>query len=219
MPHATPEEVDPFISNLFAHQHKMKHYHDALEAMHVSGLPTINISASQGMTLHVLVRAVAAKRILEIGTLGGYSAIWLASALPADGKLITLELDPERATVARRNIENAGLGDRVEVRVGPAKESLATIEQEQLPEFDVTFIDADKDGYVDYLDYAVRLTKLGGMILSDNTLTHSALDPEADTGITRFNRKLAQTPGLVSSIIPVMKHGIDGVTMSVIVKK
>jgi predicted O-methyltransferase YrrM len=219
MPQNTPEEIDPFIAQLFAHQHDSSHYESALAEMQAASLPEINVSASEGMTLHVLIRAVAAKRVLEIGTLGGYSALWLASALPANGKLITLELDPKHAAVATANILKAGLSDRVEVRVGPATESLAALERDGIGGFDVTFIDANKDGYVDYLDYAIRLTRVGGVILSDNTLTHSALDPTADTGITRFNRKLAHTPGLISAVIPTLRHGIDGLSISVVVHK
>jgi len=219
MPERTPEVIDPFIAQLFAHQHDSSHYESALAQMKAADIPEINVSASEGMTLHVIARAVTAKRILEIGTLGGYSALWLASALPPDGKLITLELDPKHAGVATRNLHNAGLSDRTEVRVGPALESLAAMEKDGVAEFDITFIDANKDSYVDYLDYAIKFTRVGGIILSDNTLTHNALDPTADTGITRFNAKLAHTKGLISAIIPTLREGIDGLTISVVVHK
>ncbi|MBK8797455.1 MAG: class I SAM-dependent methyltransferase [Anaerolineales bacterium] len=115
------------------------------------GLPSINISASEGQLLHLLALMSGARRILEIGALGGYSAIWLARALPADGKLITLELDEHHAAVARRNLNAAGLGAKVEVRVGPALATLTAMQQAGEALFDLIFIDADKEGYVDYL--------------------------------------------------------------------
>ncbi|HOC31711.1 MAG TPA: O-methyltransferase, partial [Armatimonadota bacterium] len=116
-----------------------------------------------------------AKRILEIGTLGGYSAIWLARAMPEDGKLISLELNPHHADVARRNIERAGLAERVEIRVGPAAESLVALRAEGAESFDLVFIDADKDRYVDYLHHSLPLLRKGGLLLADNTLPDSVL--------------------------------------------
>ena len=207
----TPQRLDTFISNLFAHEDDA--LRSALVDMEREGLPSINVSASEGQTLHVLARAIGAKRILEVGTLGGYSTIWLARALPEGGRLVSLELDPHHADVARHNVARAGLANSVEIRVGRASESLAKMAGEG--PFDLAFIDADKDGYVGYLDQVVPLVRPGGLILGDNTLTHSALDPNADTGITRYNAAVAARTDLVSVIIPTLRHEIDGLLVSV----
>jgi len=208
----TPQRLDAFISGLFAHEDDA--LRSALEDMEREGLPSINVSASEGQTLHVLARAIAAGRILEVGTLGGYSTIWLARALPIGGRLISLELDAHHADVARRNVARAGQADTVEIRVGPAAEALAKMAGTEAP-FDLAFIDADKDGYVGYLEQVVPLVRPGGLILGDNTLTHSALDPDADTGITRYNAAVAARTDLVSVIIPTLRHEIDGLLVSV----
>lgn len=207
----TPARLDAFISGLFAPEDDA--LTTALKDMNREGLPSINVSASEGKTLHVLARAIGAKRILEVGTLGGYSTIWLARALPEGGKLISLELDAHHADVAQQNIARAKLTDKVEIRVGPASESLAQITDEE--SFDLAFIDADKDGYVGYLEQVIPLIRPGGLILGDNTLSHSAMDPDADTGITRYNAAVAARTDLVSVIIPTLRHDIDGLLVSV----
>lgn len=187
----------------------------AREEMKREGLPEINVSASEGKLLHVLAILSGARRILEIGTLGGYSAIWLARALPPGGKLISLELDPHHAEVARRNIERAGLSSTIEVRVGAALESLNQIAAAEAP-FDLIFIDADKDGYVDYLKKSVPLVREGGLILGDNTLPEAVLDSAAESGTKRYNTAVAAHPDLVSIIVPVLRgRGIDGLLISI----
>lgn len=187
----------------------------AREEMRLEGLPEINVSASEGKLLQVLALMSGARRILEIGTLGGYSTIWLARALPPDGKLITLELDPHHAEVARRSLACAGLAEKVEVRVGPALESLSQIEADGGSPFDLAFIDADKDGYVEYLKKAVPLVRPGGLILGDNTLPDAVLDPAADSGAKRYNTAVATHPDLVSIIFPVLRErGLDGLLVS-----
>ena len=212
----SPEQVDRYIAQLFGRQHDNISFAEALNAMSAANMPSINVSASEGMILHVLARAVGAKSILEIGTLGGYSALWLASALPKDGRFVTLEVNETHARVARENLARAGFGELVDVRLGPALQSLAAMQGE---EFDVTFIDADKPAYPEYLDHALRLTRVGGIILSDNTLGHGALEGDAQSPMTRFNEKLAATAGVVSAIIPTMREKIDGLTVSVVLKK
>ncbi len=178
------------------------------------GLPSINVSASEGKLLHVLALTIGARRILEIGTLGGYSAIWLARALPPDGHMVSLEIDPHHAEVARRNLERAGLAGRVEVRVGPALETLARMEGEE--PFDLAFIDADKDAYVAYLERVVPLVRDGGLVLGDNTLPDAVLDPAGDSGAKRYNAAAAARPDLVSTIVPMLRDkGIDGLTVSI----
>lgn len=143
---------------------------DALRANAAGGLRPIDVSAAQGKFLHLLVRISGARRILEIGTLGAYSTIWMAKALPADGSIITLEYEPHHAEVARRNIERAGYSDRIEVRVGAAAETLPILAAEQPEPFDFVFIDADKPNNPTYLDWAVRLGRPGTVIVLDNVV-------------------------------------------------
>ncbi|MGA4982300.1 O-methyltransferase [Streptomyces cellulosae] len=147
---------------------------DALEAAlresDAAGLPPIAVSPLQGKLLQLLARLQGAQRVLEIGTLGGYSTIWLGRALPADGRLVTLEYDPRHAEVAVRNIARAGLAEQVEVRVGPALESLPKLADEQPPPFDLVFIDADKANNPHYVEWALRLTAAGSLIVLDNVV-------------------------------------------------
>lgn len=203
-----------YIDSLFAAEDEA--LRSALSEMEREGVPAINVSASEGKLLNVLALSIGAKRILEIGTLGGYSAIWLARALPADGKMISMELNPHHADVARRNIERAGLSSKVDIRVGPAIESLAALRAEGAEPFDLVFIDADKDRYVDYLHHSLLLLRKGGLLLADNTLPDSVLTPEGDSGAKRYNTVAAPHSGLDSVIIPVLRtKGIDGLTVSV----
>ncbi len=141
-----------------------------LENNQQAGLPPIDVSQAQGKLLQLLARGVSASRILEIGTLGGYSTIWLARALGEGGQLVTLELDPEYAAVARKNIDNAGLGDVVDIRIGPASETLEAMCAQGEAAFDFIFVDADKENYAAYLDYATRLSRPGTMLVFDNVV-------------------------------------------------
>lgn len=204
---------DRYMTALFAQEDEV--LQSVRQEMLRSGLPGINVSASEGKLLHLLVRMIGAKRILEIGTLGGYSAIWLARALPPDGTLISLEIDPHHAEVARRNLERAGLSQQVEVRVGAALASLAAMEVGGVAPFDLVFIDADKNGYVNYLQKAVPLLRQGGVILADNTLPEAVLDPSADSGAKRYNAVVSGHPELVSMPVPILRgHGLDGLLIS-----
>ena len=142
----------------------------ALADSAAAGLPEIAVAPNQGKFLHLLARVQGARRILEIGTLGGYSTIWLARALPADGRLVSLEYSPVNAEVANRNIARAGLDKQVEVRVGPALESLPRLADENPPPFDVVFIDADKVNNPHYMEWALRLTSTGSLIVLDNVV-------------------------------------------------
>ncbi|MCX4619908.1 O-methyltransferase [Streptomyces albogriseolus] len=151
----------------------------ALRDSDAAGLPPIAISPLQGKLLQLLARLTGARRVLEIGTLGGYSTIWLGRAMPADGRLVTLEYDPRHAEVAVRNIARAGLAGRVEVRVGPALESLPKLADEQPPPFDLVFIDADKANNPHYVEWALRLTAAGSLIVLDNVVRGGRVaDPE-----------------------------------------
>jgi caffeoyl-CoA O-methyltransferase len=213
------ERIDRYIEDLFtpADAALLENLKDAEAA----GLPDINVSPNQGHLLYLLVKIAGAKRVLEIGTLGGYSTTWLARALPRDGVLITLELEPEHAQVARRSIERAGLGSMVEIRVGPAKEALRDLIHSGGEPFDVIFIDADKTGYVEYLDLSLQLSHPGTIILADNVirngqvLDENAKDP-SDRGIRAYNQAIARHTRLESLILPIVRRRIDGLAISVV---
>jgi len=210
--------VDDYIEDLFLGPDPV--LEAALADAAAAGLPTIHVSPAQGSLLRLLALAVGARRVLEIGTLGGYSAIWLARALPADGRLITLEREPRHAEVARANLARAGLADRVEVRVGPAAEGLAALARAGDAPFDLVFIDADKAGYPDYLDWSLRLTRPGGLIVADNVLRRAAIavpeDDDADAdGIRRFNARLAAEPRVTATLLPTVgRKGLDGLALA-----
>ena len=179
-----------------------------------SGLPPISISPDEGRLLQVLLRAVGARRVLEVGTLGGYSAIWMARAMPADGTLLTLEIDPTHAEFARRHLARAGVGDRVEVRVGRALDLLPALDGER---FDAIFLDADKEPLPTYFDWSLRLLRPGGVLIADNALwggrvLDSRVDDEATRGVREFNRRLATDPRVIGIVVPT--H--DGVAIGVI---
>lgn len=179
-------------------------------------LPAIHISPELGRLLQVLLTSIGARRVLEIGTLGGYSALWMARALPSDGRLITLEIDPERAAIARRFIERAGRTESVEVRVGDARDTLAAMVEAEEPAFDAVFIDADKESYVEYLERSLALVRPGGLILADNAFRDGRIlaesPDEATRGVLAYNRRVATDDRLVSTIIPIR----DGVAISVV---
>jgi caffeoyl-CoA O-methyltransferase len=186
--------VDQYLEDLFTLSDAA--LQATLNSTEEAGLPAIQVSATQGKLLHVLAKAIGARRILEIGTLAGYSAIWLARALSADGRLVTIEFDPKHADVARANLVRAGLADRVDIRVGRAIDVLPRLALEGAEPFDLTFIDADKVGYVDYLDWAIRLSRSGSLIVADNVIRNGAITEtdsgdEAVDGIRRFNAALA----------------------------
>ena len=186
-----------------------------------AGVPPINVSANQGKLLYLLAKLTCPRRILEIGTLGGYSAIWLARALPADGRLITLELNPSHIALARESIDRAGLNSIVEVRLGKAAETLQHMIAAAEPPFDLIFIDADKPGYVEYLELALPLSRSGTLILADNlirsglVLADQPTDPNAQ-GAKAFNQILASHPRLESIILPIFRDKLDGLSLSIV---
>lgn len=206
-------DFDAYIDRTFAKEDQV--LHEIRERSQREGLPEINVSAGEGRLLFSLARLMGARRVLEIGTLGGYSAAWLARALPPDGKLVTLEIDRHRAEVARENLRRAGLSELVEVRLGPAMDSLAALEVQ--PPFDLVFIDADKEGYPGYLRKVLPLVREGGAILADNTLGPDHVAPGARTGIARYNAAVAESPELTSMMIPVFRGegSVDGLTVAV----
>ncbi len=201
-----------YISSLFAPEDTI--LTNTLSEMERENIPGINVSAAEGKLLQILALSVGAKRILEIGTLGGYSGIHFARALPEDGKLITLEIDPHHAEVARKNFERAGIGNKAEVRVGSASETLRRLVASGEPQFDLIFIDADKEGYTEYLSLSLPLLREGGLLLGDNTLPDAVLTQE-QSGTKRYNAAAAQCPELISIIIPILRrNSLDGLTVS-----
>ncbi|HEY6572232.1 MAG TPA: O-methyltransferase [Candidatus Eisenbacteria bacterium] len=218
---ATHADGDPYLSNLFApHDPALQ---ASLTESTAAGLPEIQVSATQGKLLHMLARLQKARAILEIGTLGGYSAIWLARALPADGRLVTLEFDPKHADVARKNIAGAGLADRVDVRLGRALDTLPKLAAEGLGPFDLVFIDADKPSNPDYFTWALKLTRPGSLILVDNVVRDgSVMDAEsADATIQGTRRVLAMMaaePRVSATALQLVgAKGWDGIAMAVVI--
>jgi len=194
----------------------------ALKANEAGGLPSIDVSPLQGKFLHLLALTKGARRILEIGTLGGYSTIWLARALPAGGHMVTLELDPKHAQVARTNLERAGVSDRVEIRVGPAAQSLAQLHAEGADPFDLIFLDADKPSNPAYLQWALKLAHRGSLIVVDNVVREGKIvDPESTASDVQGTRALfdllAAEPRLASTAIQTVgSKGHDGFAMAVV---
>ncbi len=170
------------------------------------GLPRISVSPEAGKMLYLLAKMIGARKILEFGSLAGYSGIWLARALPETGRFITLEVDPKHAEVTRANYEAAGLGDRAEVRQGSALDLLPGVVDDA--PFDLVFIDADKERYPDYLAFALEHTRPGGLIVADNANGHGRVHERMEEGDGRrgvqvYNERVAGHPGLVSNIVPV----------------
>jgi predicted O-methyltransferase YrrM len=196
---------------------------EALKANAEAGLPSIDVAPNQGKLLHVLALSKGARRILEVGTLGGYSTIWLARALPEGGRLITLEVSLKHAEVARKNLDRAGFSDTVEIRVGPASESLAQLHREGVEPFDMIFIDADKPSNPVYMDWALKLAKLGTLIITDNVVREGAIADaaSADAAVvgTRamFARMGAELRLSATAIQTVGSKGYDGFAIAVVV--
>jgi len=193
----------------------------ALAASDAAGLPQIAVSAPQGKFLNILAASIGARRILEIGTLGGYSTIWLARALPPDGRLISLEFEPKHAEVARANIARARLADRVQVIVGRASDSLEELVAVGAGPFDLIFIDADKTGYSEYLTWSLKLSRAGTLIIADNVVRDGAVADASSTdanvqGVRDYNAKLAFHRRTVSATIlqTVGSKGYDGLSIA-----
>jgi predicted O-methyltransferase YrrM len=194
----------------------------ALEANAAAELPSIDVAPNQGKFLHLLARMQDASRILEIGTLGGYSTIWLARALAPGGKLLTLEFEPKHAAVAKSNIAHAGLANRVEIRVGAALDSLAQLATENPAPFDMIFIDADKPNNPHYLTWALKLSRLGTLILCDNVVREGAIldakheDPRVQGTRQLFDLMSAEPRLLSTAIQTVGSKGYDGFAMALV---
>lgn len=220
MDHETWAAVDEFISAALApHDEALA---AAVRASEEAGLPSIQVSPPQGKLLNLLARAIGAKSILEFGTLGGYSTIWLARALPAGGRLVTLEAEPRNAEVARRNIERAGLAEVVDLRVGAALDLLPALDAEQLGPFDFVFIDADKVHTPEYFAWALDHCRPGGLIVADNVARHGALAGDAGDATAvaqrRLHERIAADPRVEATTIQTVGvKGYDGFTLALVV--
>jgi predicted O-methyltransferase YrrM len=189
---------------------------EVLERSRAAGLPAINVSAPQGKLLYLLVQSLAARRVLEIGTLGAYSTIWMARALPADGRLVTIEADTKHADIARANIARAGLGRIVDLRIGRALDVLPEIAREGIGPFDFIFIDADKPATADYFKWALHLSRVGSVIIVDNVVRQGAVRDAASRdasvqGMRRFLEAVAAEPRVSATVLQVVgTKGYDG---------
>ncbi len=207
--------IDSYVENLFALPEPA--LEDTLRRSREAGLPEINVSPNEGKLLQLLAEIAGARRVLEIGTLGGYSTIHLARALPEDGVVISLELNETYAELARENITEAGLGEKVEVRAGEARALLAEMVEEGIEPFDLTFIDADKEGYPEYLEWSLRLSRPGSLILADNAIRGGGvIEPEDESAqVTHeFNESLANDPRLSALILPLIRGRVDGIAVA-----
>ena len=216
------EQVDAYFSNALIPRDAV--LEAAIEANHAANLPAIDVTALQGRFLELLVRATGARRVLEIGTLGGYSTIWLARALTADGVVVTLELEDAHAAVARENLKRAGVADRVDLRVAPAVETLAALVREKAALFDLVFIDADKASYPEYLEWSLKLSRPGTLIVADNVVRDGKVvepdNPDANIqGVRRFTEVAAAEPRLSSTVLQTVgSKGYDGFAISVVLR-
>jgi caffeoyl-CoA O-methyltransferase len=212
LPGGYPPELGDYAAGLFAREDAV--LSAVADRAAAAGLPAIALEPLEGRFLQVVVAAVGAKRALEIGTLAGYSGLWIARGLPADGRLVTLEADEAHAQVARETFREAHLADRVEIRVGDARETLPVLAGEA--PFDFVFIDADKPAYPEYLDWALRLTRPGAAILAHNVFLGgdiaSAPDDERVGAMRAFNRRLAEDPRLASTLLPLR----DGMALAIV---
>ena len=215
------ESVDRYVAGLLAPADEA--LDETLRANAAAGLPPADVSPVQGRLLEILARAIGARRILELGTLGGYSTIWLARGLPAEGRVTTLEADPRRAALARENLARSGLASRVDVRVGPALETMPQLAAEG-EAFDLIFLDADKRENPAYLGWALRLSRPGTLILADNVvrggaLANSASHDAAVAGVRRFHELLASEPRIVATTIQTVgAKGYDGFTLALAIE-
>ncbi len=212
--------VDRYIDNLLVPTDEV--LEAALKDSAAAGLPAISVTPNQGKMLQLLAKAKGARQILEIGTLGGYSTIWLARALPKDGHLITLEAEPKHAQVARANIARAGLANIVELIVGRAQQTLPRLLAERRGPFDLVFIDADKPGYAEYFQWSLKLSRPGSLIIADNVVRNGAVADESSMdanvqGIPSFNRVLAAERRVSATAIQTVgSKGYDGFAIALV---
>lgn len=212
-------DIDRYIEDLFIPPDPTLEQN--LKASEAAGLPSINVSATEGKLLYLITKISRARRVLEIGTLGGYSTTWLARALPAGGTVVSLEVSPKHAEVARRNLEGVAPNVQIDIRVGDAVASLMAMIDKREEPFDVVFIDADKPGYVKYLDLSLQLSRPGTVIFGDNLIRHGMVLDEQTTdesarGAQAFNHALAANSRLESIVLPIIREKVDGVSVSIV---
>ena len=216
-------QVDAYISNLLATEDEA--LKNTLQSLDAEDLPQHSVSANQGKFLQVMMITCNAKRVLELGTLGGYSTIWLARALPEDGKIITVEVDQHHGDVAQKNIANAGLSNKVDLRFGKALEILPQLIAEKNEPFDMIFIDADKPPYTEYFELALQLSRPGTLIICDNVIRDGQV-LENDTtdekvqGVQRLNKMLSENKNVTATILQTVGvKEYDGMAIAVVNRK
>lgn len=213
-------EVERYIGGLFAPEDAA--LANVERTIAAAGMPQISVSPVEGKLLHLLARLVRAQRILEMGTLGGYSTIWMARALPTHGRLISIEANPAYAQVAQQNVKEAGVQERVAIRVGRALQVLPEIQRENLGPFDLIFIDADKPPYLEYFQWALRLARSGTLIVADNVIRSGAVldaknEDEMVVGVRRLNEALAAETRVSSVLLQTVgAKGHDGMALALV---
>ena len=212
--------VDDYLGDVLVRQDK--HLDDAVAASDAAGLPSIQVSPPQGKLLEILIGMMKAKNILEVGTLGGYSTIWMTRSLPSDGRVVTIEIDPRHAEVAQENFTRAGLADKIELRVGNARDILPAMIEEGMEPFDFVFIDADKASNPDYFGWALRMSRPGTVIIVDNVIRDGHII-EADSedasvqGVRRLNEVMSSSVGVtVTALQTVGVKGYDGFSVALV---
>jgi predicted O-methyltransferase YrrM len=213
-------EVDNYISSILALEDQS--LVDTIVSIDKEGLPHQSVSAIQGRLLQVLMMACNAKNVLELGTLGGYSTIWIARALPENGSVVTVEVNARHAAVAQRNIESAGLSHRVDMRIGSALEIMPVLIEERNEPFDLIFIDADKEPYTEYFDYAVQLARRGTLIICDNVVREGKVLDSNSTdekviGVQRLMTALGSNTNVTATVLQTVgAKGYDGMVIAVV---
>jgi predicted O-methyltransferase YrrM len=212
--------VDEYINGLFGIEDSVMT--EVEKAIVDSGIPQISVSPNQGKFLHILARISNASKILEVGTLGGFSTIWMARALPASGKLITLEIEPKHVELAKQNFATAGLSSLIDVRLGKAIDILPQLLKENAGPFDMIFIDADKEPYTEYFEWALKLSRKGTLIVADNVIREgkvidSSNSDEMVKGVQRFNKALSKNKSVTATIIQTIgAKDHDGMALAVV---
>lgn len=212
--------VDEYLGQMLVKQDES--LDAAVAASDAGGLPPIQVSPTQGKFLGMLIRLMGARNVLEVGTLGGYSTIWMARAIPEGGKIVTLEIDPKHAEVAARNFENAGLSGRIELHVGNARETLPRLIEKGYGPFDLSFIDADKVSNPDYFEWALEMSRPGSVIIVDNIIRDGAVVDSASEdpsvrGVRRLNELMADNPRIdATALQTVGVKGYDGFSLAIV---
>ncbi|MEJ2903886.1 O-methyltransferase [Pedobacter panaciterrae] len=213
-------KVDHYISQMLAPEDEV--LQETIKSLDTAEMPQISVTANQGKFLQVIALMCNAKRVLELGTLAGYSTIWLARSLPEDGKIVTIEFDPRHANVAKQNIKNAGLLDKVDIRVGKAMDIMLEIKEAKEEPFDLIFIDADKPPYTEYFEMALSLSHPGTVIICDNVIREGKVLDENSTddrviGVQRFNKLLASNKNVTATILQTVGvKEYDGMAIAVV---